>query len=55
MYVYKTEPYKHQKEIFEKSWKARHFALFLEMGTGKTKIAIDSLAALYEAKSINKL
>mgnify|MGYP003650736267 FL=1 len=53
MYVYKTEPYKHQKEIFEKSWKARHFALFLEMGTGKTKIAIDSLAALYEAKSIN--
>ena len=53
MYVYKTEPYKHQKEIFENSWKARHYALFLEMGTGKTKIAIDSLAALYEAKNIN--
>jgi len=53
MYVYKTEPYKHQKEIFESSWKARQYALFLEMGTGKTKIAIDSLAALYEAKSIN--
>ena len=53
MYVYKTEPYKHQKEIFENSWKARQYALFLEMGTGKTKIAIDSLAALYEAKSIN--
>ena len=53
MYVYKTEPYQHQKEIFESSWKARHYALFLEMGTGKTKIAIDSLAALYEAKNIN--
>jgi SNF2 family DNA or RNA helicase len=53
MYDYKTEPYKHQKEIFESSWKARQYALFLEMGTGKTKIAIDSLAALYEARSID--
>ena len=53
MYSYKTTPYKHQKEIFEDSWNTRHYALFLEMGTGKSKIAIDSLAALYEAKSIN--
>jgi len=53
MYDYKTKPYEHQKEIFESSWKARQYALFLEMGTGKTKIAIDSLAALYEARSID--
>jgi len=53
MYDYKTKPYEHQKEIFESSWEALQYALFLEMGTGKTKIAIDSLAALYEARSID--
>jgi len=48
MYVFETEPYAHQKTIFEASWGARSHALFLEMGTGKSKIAIDSLARLYE-------
>ena len=53
MYEYETEPYAHQKEVFEASWKAPCHALFLEMGTGKSKIAIDSLAALYEAEEAN--
>ena len=53
MYKYKTKPYEHQKKIFEKTWKAKQHALFLEMGTGKTKIAIDTLGALYEVNAIN--
>ena len=34
MYDFKTEPYAHQREIFEKSWEATNYALFLEMGPG---------------------
>ena len=44
---FKTEPYKHQKEVFD-LFKDRDFhALFLEMGTGKTKVAIDIASYLY--------
>ena len=43
MYDFKTEPYAHQREIFEKSWGATNYALFLEMGTGKSKLAIDTV------------
>jgi|TARA_R110000823_G_scaffold24654_2_gene73180 SNF2 family DNA or RNA helicase len=53
MYKFETEPYDHQREIFEASWGARSHALFLEMGTGKSKIAIDTLGALYEAGAVN--
>ena len=35
-YQFETEPYDHQREIFEDSWAAENFALFLDMGTGKT-------------------
>ena len=48
-YKFKTEPYQHQYEIWEKSWRAKYYALFLEMGTGKSKIAIDTMGALYQA------
>ena len=42
-YKFKTEPYEHQQEVFDASWKKENYALFLEMGTGKTyeAIAID--------------
>ena len=53
MYDFKTEPYAHQREIFEKSWGATNYALFLEMGTGKSKLAIDTVAALHEAGQID--
>ena len=51
-YEYKTQPYDHQRRAFEGSWSAEFFALFMEMGTGKTKVAIDTMAALYEAGKI---
>ena len=52
-YEYKSEPYAHQKEIFEQTWHKPWYAFFLEMGTGKSKIAIDTLGALYENGDID--
>ena len=40
-YKFKTKPYAHQMTALEKSWNKKVFALFMEMGTGKTKVAID--------------
>ena len=52
-YQFETEPYDHQREIFEYSLAAENFALFLEMGTGKTKLAVDTAAALHEQERID--
>jgi SNF2 family DNA or RNA helicase len=51
-YQFKTTPYEHQKKALEASWAADYYALFMEMGTGKTKVAIDNMAVLYENGSI---
>jgi len=48
-YQYETTPYDHQRVALEESWSAEYYALFMEMGTGKTKVAIDTMAILYEA------
>tara|TARA_R100000781_G_scaffold109020_3_gene73791 strand:+ start:61 stop:1518 length:1458 start_codon:yes stop_codon:yes gene_type:complete len=52
-YVFKTEPFKHQRRVFERSKDLRHYALFLEMGTGKTKVTVDNLSYLYESGKID--
>jgi len=52
-YKFETEPYDHQREIFNDSWAVKNYALFLEMGTGKTKLAVDTAGALYEAGQID--
>ena len=52
-YIFKTEPYEHQRSVFDESWQRTFHAWFLEMGTGKTKIALDNTAALYESDKIN--
>lgn len=41
-YVFKTEPYQHQLDTWHASRDQRNWALFLEMGTGKSKILADS-------------
>lgn len=46
-YEYKTDPYKHQREIFMSSREAIAYALLMGMGTGKTKISIDTGAWNY--------
>ena len=50
---YKTNPYDHQRKALEASWAEEYYALFMEMGTGKTKVAIDTMAVLHEAGKIN--
>ena len=47
MYKFKTEPYEHQKDALKKCWNKESFAIFAEMGTGKTKIALDNACILY--------
>ena len=52
-FKFKTTPYDHQREALSDSWAAEYYALFMEMGTGKSKVAVDNMAILYEADKIN--
>lgn len=45
-YTHKVTPYQHQVDAFELSWSRDQFALLMEMGTGKTKVAIDTIGRL---------
>ena len=47
-FVFKTEPYDHQREAFDASAERVNFALLMDMGTGKTKVDIDSMALCFE-------
>lgn len=53
MYEFKTEPYDHQRDAWKDSWAKEMYFLAMEMGTGKSKVAIDSIGALYEANKID--
>ena len=53
MYNYKTEPFKHQRQALREGAKDYNFAYFMEMGTGKTKVAIDNAAYLFQDKRID--
>ena len=55
MYKFKTEPYEHQKDALKKCWNKEAFAIFAEMGTGKTKIALDNACILYNKGKIDRL
>ena len=52
-YKFKTKPYKHQLTALEKSWNKEVYALFMEMGTGKSKVLIDNISMLYDRGKIN--
>jgi len=53
MYTFKTTPYQHQQEVYDKSCEEKYYALLMEMGTGKSKVAIDTMGYLFEKKEIN--
>ena len=55
MYKFKTEPYEHQRDALKKCWNKEAFAIFAEMGTGKTKIALDNACILYNRGKIDRL
>jgi SNF2 family DNA or RNA helicase len=44
---FKTKPYEHQLKALKSSWDKQYYAFFMEMGTGKSKVLIDEIAALY--------
>ncbi len=46
-YRFKTKPFQHQLDALKQSWNKEVWALFMEMGTGKTKVCIDNIAVLY--------
>ena len=52
-YRFKTEPYEHQLHALGISHNKENFALFMEMGTGKSKVLVDNIAMLYDRGKIN--
>jgi SNF2 family DNA or RNA helicase len=52
-YIFETEPFDHQRSVIRDSWSAPYYALLMEMGTGKSKVAVDSIGMLYEANEID--
>ena len=52
-YRFKTKPYGHQLDALEASHNEKNYALFCEMGTGKSKILLDNIAMLYDKGKIN--
>lgn len=53
MFNFKTKPYAHQLTALELSCDRPEYALFMDMGTGKTKVAIDNFCYLYAKKEID--
>ena len=51
-YKFKTEPYKHQLASLQASWNKKTYALFMEMGTGKSKVLVDNISILYDKGGI---
>lgn len=51
-YEMKTTPYEHQRRVFDQSKDREYYAIFHEMGLGKTKIALDTIGHLYAEKKI---
>ena len=52
MYKYKTKPFEHQRQSLIEGAFPFNFAYFMEMGTGKTKVAIDNAAYLFQKEEI---
>ncbi len=50
---FKTQPYGHQRSAFDRFKDSQYFALFADMGTGKSKIAIDICANHFLAGRVN--
>ena len=52
-YKFKTKPYAHQVTALQNSWMKEYYAYFMEMGTGKTKVAIDNALYMHKNKWID--
>ena len=52
-YKFKTTPYAHQREAFMLSGQKKVYALLMDMGTGKTKVCLDTIGHLFEKQEID--
>jgi SNF2 family DNA or RNA helicase len=52
-YPFKTKPFDHQLKELKESWDKPVRALFWEMGTGKSKVLLDTIGMLYLAGKID--
>jgi hypothetical protein len=50
---FKTTPYKHQEHALTQSLGRSYYGFFMEMGTGKSKVLIDTISNLYLQGKIN--
>jgi len=55
IYEYKTRPYNHQREALRQAEGREGFAWLMEMGAGKTKVAIDEMSKLILAGSVTRV
>ncbi|QXO06721.1 helicase [Acinetobacter phage JeffCo] len=54
-YKFKTNPFPHQMDALDFMWGRNQAALFMEMGTGKSKALIDCMSARFLCKQIDAL
>lgn len=52
--LYKHKPFEHQARIFAETAERPYHALFMEMGTGKSKLLIDTMAYLWLAGKLDR-
>ena len=52
-FLFKTQPYEHQLEALEESYDKQEYALFMEMGCGKSKVVIDNFVQLFRRNQIS--
>ena len=52
-YKFKTTPYAHQRKAFMLSAQKKVYALLMDMGTGKTKVCLDTIGHLFEKQEID--
>jgi len=52
---FKTKPYKHQLDCFERNKDKEYYAYLMEMGTGKSKVLLDTARYMCEKNWINAI
>ena len=52
-YKFKLPPFEHQMDALDYGWQRPEFGLFMEMGTGKSKVLLDNMGMLYQKGEID--
>ena len=55
IYPFKSAPYEHQLRVWKTSKDKEVYGLFMEMGTGKSKVILDTASYLYDRGKIDLL